>query len=348
MKVDTLIVGQGLAGSVLAWRLLRRGQRILVVDRDEEVTSSKVAAGLVTPIAGSRFQVPDDLEERLLSAQQFYFECEEETGSRFFHHRKIARLFRNEKEGENWDKRLASSDEITRYHAPLEIDETDFCAPHGGFEMQQGGWLDVPAFLEATRQALLERASYAIARVDSADVRSESGGIRWKNIEADHVVFAEGWRGNQNRFFDWLPLQPTVGDILEVRIPSLSGESRIVNRGGWLLPLGDGRFRAGSTYRHEAEDESPTQEGRELVEEKLKLLTSCPYEVTRHEAAARPVIRRSQVFAGLHPSEERVVLFNGLGSKGVLNAPWFADRLADLLLDGVPLPPENDIRSNLL
>ncbi|HHH13042.1 MAG TPA: FAD-dependent oxidoreductase, partial [Thiolapillus brandeum] len=29
---DFLVLGQGLAGSLLAWRLLRRGRRVLVMD----------------------------------------------------------------------------------------------------------------------------------------------------------------------------------------------------------------------------------------------------------------------------------------------------------------------------
>jgi flavin-dependent dehydrogenase len=52
-----LIVGQGLAGTALAWRLWERGVPFVVVDRDEAVTCSKIAAGLVTPITGMRLNL---------------------------------------------------------------------------------------------------------------------------------------------------------------------------------------------------------------------------------------------------------------------------------------------------
>ncbi|NOU04706.1 MAG: NAD(P)-binding protein, partial [Hyphomicrobiaceae bacterium] len=42
---DTIIVGQGLAGTTLAWRLVDAGQRVLMFDPAEAVTSSKIAAG---------------------------------------------------------------------------------------------------------------------------------------------------------------------------------------------------------------------------------------------------------------------------------------------------------------
>ena len=51
---DAIIVGQGLAGTTLAWCLLEAGLSVLVTDREEEVTSSKIAAGLITPITGQR------------------------------------------------------------------------------------------------------------------------------------------------------------------------------------------------------------------------------------------------------------------------------------------------------
>ena len=48
------IIGQGLAGSLLAWRLLLRGERVLVVDNGYCSASSTVAAGLINPVTGKK------------------------------------------------------------------------------------------------------------------------------------------------------------------------------------------------------------------------------------------------------------------------------------------------------
>lgn len=344
MKTDFLIVGQGLAGSLLAWHLLEAGKRVFVVDRDEVETSSKVSAGLVTPLAGSRFHLPEGLEERLDYARGFYWRIEERAGTEFFHHRRIARLFRSPQEALAWRDRLETGDErYERFHAPLQLDCPPFIAPFGGFEMRDGGWLDVPAFLEHTRTMLLERASYAIARLDSEDVSASPEGVRWKNIQATAVIFCEGWRGAGNRFFDWIPMRPTPGDILDLEIPVLSGERRILNKGGWLLPLGNGMFRAGSTYLHGPVESTPSPDGRDEVLAKVAGITGALPTVTAHRRAIRPTIRRSQVFMGRHPSNPRIVFFNGLGSKGVLNGPWHARVLALHLTTGVEIPPECDL-----
>ena len=344
LKTDFLIVGQGLAGSLLAWHLLEAGKRVLVVDRDEPETSSKVAAGLVTPLAGARFHLPEGLETRLDYARAFYWKHEELSGQRFFHHRRIVRLFQNTQEATSWQLRLETAGgRYARFHAPLQIDPRRFSLPWGGFEMKEGGWLDVPAFLEYTRQSLLERASYAIGRVDSAEVDVDPQAVRWKNVEASMIVFCEGWRGGQNRFFDWLPLRPTPGDILDLEIPDLGDETRIFNKGGWMIPQGNGRFRAGSTYQPTGTGIDPTPSAREEVVAKITRITTVPLTVTGHRRALRPTIRRSQVFMGRHPAYPRAAFFNGLGSKGVLNGPWHAARLAVHFLEGTPLPAENDL-----
>ncbi len=345
--MNYIIVGQGLAGSLLAWQLLRRDQRVLVVDRDELASSSKVAAGLLTPITGSRFTIPEGLPERLNFAHRFYWDTEEATHERFFHHHRIARIFRSQQEHTEWGKRRARDPGLyEKFCTPLTTASKLLPAPHGGFEMKLGGWMNMPLFLEVTRQHLLERTAYAIAKLNSDEVKVNDTGIRWKNIEADGIIFAEGWRGNQNRFFDWVPMNPAAGDILDISIPKLEKESRIINSGGWLIPMGDGRFRAGSTYRHDFDEVGPHDEGRAEVLAKLAAITPAEVEVIGHRSAIRPTIRRSQVFMGRHPSEPRVAFFNGLGSKGVLNGPWHADRLAEHLVSGGELPEKADILAN--
>lgn len=343
MKTDFLIVGQGLAGSLLAWHLIEAGQRVLVVDRDEEETSSKIAAGLVTPLAGGRFHLPEGLPERLDYARRFYWELEEGSGLTLYRHCRISRLFKDADEAGLWARKTAAADPaFDRFHGPLRIDPDRVTAPHGGFEMRESGWLDLPAFLGLTRQMLLERAAYAIGRVDSTEVLLTPGEVRWKNITASCVVFCEGWRSRENRFFDWVPMRPTSGAILDLEAPDLAGEERILNRGAWLLPLGEGRFRGGSTYSGPTLPE-PVAARAEILA-KLARITPLPFAVTGQRQAFRPTIRRSQVFMGSHPAHPRIAFFNGLGSKGVLNGPWHARALVGHLLHGEPLPPEADLQ----
>ena len=66
---DAIIVGQGLAGTTLAWCLLEAGMSVLVTDPEEEITSSKIAAGLITPITGQRLALSWQVETFLPAAR---------------------------------------------------------------------------------------------------------------------------------------------------------------------------------------------------------------------------------------------------------------------------------------
>ena len=98
--VEFLIVGQGLAGTALAWELIWRGRDVLVVDAGEAVTSSKIAAGLVTPITGQRLALGWRVDEMLAAARPYYERVAVELGAGFFHDRIVRRIFRTAAEVE--------------------------------------------------------------------------------------------------------------------------------------------------------------------------------------------------------------------------------------------------------
>ena len=54
MEIDFLIVGQGLAGSALGYRLIQEGKKVILVDQPEGNKSSRVAAGLCNPVTGRK------------------------------------------------------------------------------------------------------------------------------------------------------------------------------------------------------------------------------------------------------------------------------------------------------
>ena len=53
-KVDAIIVGQGISGTLLSAEFLKNGKTVLVIDEEKIITSSKVSAGLYNPIVFKR------------------------------------------------------------------------------------------------------------------------------------------------------------------------------------------------------------------------------------------------------------------------------------------------------
>ena len=145
-----------------------------------------------------------------------------------------------------------------------------------------------------------------------------------------------------NPWFQHIQFKPAKGEILTVRIRGLT-EERIVHRGVWLMPLGDELFRVGATYEWSQLDSQPTVTGREEICSRLKEFLRLPLEVIGHDAAVRPILKHQYPVVGMHPGQPRLGYFNGLGSKGSLQAPWLAHHFANALTGRGTLDPEVDM-----
>lgn len=340
---DTIIVGQGLAGTTLAWHLKEAGERVLILDADRPNTASKIAAGLITPITGQRLALSWRIDEMLPAARAFYARIERRTGERFFHPRAAIRLFQNDVEREIWAKRQASEIYRTFLSQPQPTELLDPIigdASGGGFQMETGQ-LDVAAYLEASR----ERLAVGVAEIDwTRDIEFHDDHVTVLGARANRVISAEGYSATRNPYFSWLPFKGAKGDILAIRFEGPM-PSECLHRGIWVVPTDEpGVFRVGATYDWDNLDDVPSDEGRAEIEDRLRAFIHVPYTVIDHQAAVRPIIRESKALVGLHPANPRLGFFNGLGSKGALHAPWFAKTLADHLVAGTALPKEIDIR----
>ena len=88
MKVDYLIVGQGLAGTTLAFHLLKSNKKIFILDDCDSTSSSRVAAGLFNPITGKRNVKTWKADILFPYMKNFYRELEDFLGIKFLSARK--------------------------------------------------------------------------------------------------------------------------------------------------------------------------------------------------------------------------------------------------------------------
>ena len=185
--------------------------------------------------------------------------------------------------------------------------------------------------------------------VEADGVRIDTGD---STVFADRLVFCQGSDGRSgNPYFDWVPFACAKGELLTIDCPAMKDETRILNGPAWMAPTPGaaaeaGTFRAGSTYARDDLTHTPTAAGRAAIEEKLRQMLKVDFTVTCHTAAIRPIIAYSRALIGTHPTHSRIGFFNGLGSKGSLNGPLIAERLAAHLEDRRPLEQEFDLLKN--
>lgn len=351
MRAEFLIVGQGLAGTALAWRLQERGRSFLIVDPNDPLTCSKAAAGLVTPITGLRLTLNWRYAEMHPEAVRFYRHKERLLGRKFYFPRPVAWLFKNEREREIWARRLV--DENVRTYISMSVRQPIVSPEHvddslGGFQMKHAGFLDTGAYLEASRQWFESRGAWQNGRVDEDDLTFAGHGAEWKGERFGTVVFCQGWHASSSHWFSWLPYGSAQGTIL-----TLNGDSgdrrKIVNRGCWIVPRPDGTLRAGSSFDlHFDEPHTPDPASLDGLVRRLRALLKTDFQIKSSHTAVRPIIKHCKAAIGRHPAQPRLAFLNGLGSKGVLRSPYLARRLVEHLLDEVSLDGDIDLQANHL
>lgn len=332
MNVDFIIVGQGIAGSVLSYTLLKRGCRVLVVDNDHASSSSKVAAGLFNPIVFKRLVPSWKADELLPYADEFYINLEKKLETKFYYRRNIIKLFASQEEKEFWKKK-AELPEIRVYLG--EVKETDVYSdmihnPYGLGIVNRAGNVEVTEFLSAVKEYLVTNNSFLPDNFNEADVSFEEEKVKWKNFSARKVILCQGAGALNSKYFQWLPFVLTKGEILTVRIPGYKIQD-VVNKGVFILPVKEDVYKVGATYNWKDLDAIPSITGKEELLEKLNKVLKLPFEVLSHEAGVRPTVKDRRPLIGLHPKFKQLAVFNGMGTKAVMLAPFFATQFADFL-----------------
>jgi glycine/D-amino acid oxidase-like deaminating enzyme len=343
---DFIVIGQGLAGTTLAWQLHRRGLRVLVVDRESGNSSSRIAAGLITPVTGKRLAKSWRFEEVYPTAIEFYRWVEAQTGDTFFQQRASIRLFQDEAEREEYHKRASGMLKGLVRELEPPVNPEWLSAPFGGFEMPTAARLDVARYLDLSREFFKQHNDYLLADVaPERDIELTSQGVSLPRygLKGRAIIFCRGFDPSADPWFGGIRFNAAKGEILTLRVPELR-EERIVHRGVWLALTGDNLFQAGSTYEWDDLQPVPTAGGRAEIEDRLRQFLRVPFVVIDHRAAVRPVIDAGYPVLGLHPNYPQLAYFNGLGSKGSLLAPYFAEQLV-CCLNGERQPePIVDVR----
>lgn len=340
---DFMIVGQGLAGSVMAYTLLKRGCRVLVLDSRTQPAASSVAAGLYNPVTG-RKMVKTWLADTLFPfLEKFYAQVADDTQTPSLHALPIYRPFLSIEDQNDWMGK--SSNNAFGFFVQHVASESrygkDVHDPFGGLELQHCGYLDTISLVDSIRNMLTQQGSYRAVPFDYAELQVGDDEVTYQQLKAKRIIFCEGPAGVRNPFFNWLPFRPVKGEIL--RIATERPVERIYNRGVFVLPTGE-FCKVGATYDHQELNWEPTAAARKQLCQKLNILLKTRYSIIDQAAGIRPATQDRRPFVGVHPTLKPLAIFNGLGTKGVSLAPYFAHELANLLLQGTAVSPEVDIR----
>lgn len=340
-NADVLIIGQGLAGSVLAATLLARGCNVHVMDDQRGGSASRVAAGMFNPVSFRRIIPVWRASEVMESMKLFYQAQEKFLNVSFFHEVPLVKIFPNVEYAALWLKRI---DEGMPWIHEIERMPNKVKAPFGAGVVSAAGYVDLPVFLNFFSQRLsadgrLHRTIFNEENIAASDesvvYKDDANGLC---INARKLVLATGTFAMGSELLGSLPLQQNKGEVLTLRISDFT-EKMTLNNGKWLLPIGSRHYRLGASYAPGVSDYEITEKVGEYLLDKFRAMTDVEFEVTRHDAGIRPTVRDRRPLLG-RSSQPSVYHFNGMGTRGVLNAPLLARWMSDFLLDGQLLPDD--------
>lgn len=341
MQYDFLIVGHGLAGAILTYTLEKRGHNVLVIDAEKPNSASNVAAGLINPVAGKRFAKTWQADVFIPFSDGFYRELETELKAKFYHQKPILKLFSSVEEQNNWMGKSAGehwNEYIEATYPELPFSET-IHQELGGLKIGKGGFVEMKKLLQILRENLLKHNNLLNEAFDFKKLTVTDNGIVYDGKSAGTLIFCEGWQAVNNPYFNWLPFSPNKGEVLDIEVENFASDC-IYNKGVYVVPYGRETWKVGATYNWRQPDEQPTAEGREELLAKTKQLLKMPVTVKEHVAGIRPATRDRKPLIGLHPEVPAIGIFNGMGSKGVLMAPFLAQQFAANLEGKGSLWPE--------
>lgn len=324
---DFLIIGQGIAGSLLSFEAFRRNLTFDLVDAGKP-SASEVAAGLVNPVLIKRFKMVWQGDTALPLALDTYTQWEKVIKKPIIRPLDVLRKLSSVEEENQWffhaDKPHLSEYLGGIYQGPVP----DLLA---GFRLAllKGCYqVDVPVLLRSWRDFLIGNGDFIASEINENDLRFKEGVAHFQNQKYKAVVWCIG------AYEKRLPgLVPNQGQYLSLNLewPRFTA----VHGKHFLVPQDQG-LSVGATYspgvNHWDEEEEKTEELKEYA-----CAMGLPLDNYEVKVGVRPTVKDRKPLVGKSPDGYSWVL-NGFGSRGMLMGPWLVKKLLDCILNDEELP----------
>jgi glycine oxidase len=351
--VRVVIIGAGVAGLGIGWRLLQAGAQVTILERAQPAAGASWAAAGMLAVTAELEEAAEAERALALRASHlwpvFAAELEAASGRSVFLSRVGALLLAADSSQLQVMQSRAQGDlrvldgRQARTLVPL------LGEPVGGLWSPHEAHLDNRALGEALAIAVLKAGG--LINANEAAVRLELGPAvltPYGRYEADAVVVAAGaWSG----LLEDIPIQPVKGEVIMLAPPAnqVLPVPVVWGEGVYCVPrphLGEsGRLLIGATVQEEGFDTSPTPQARDqLWTAARKLMPALKdWTLADHWAGLRP--KSPDGLPLLGPSARPgVFVAGGQYRNGILFAPAIAQEMADMILGKSACLPDFDPR----
>lgn len=344
---DIIVIGQGICGTFLSYYLYKAGVKVLVIDSPQPFSASKVASGIINPVTGRQVVTTWLADELIPFAGVAYGAIGTAIGATVAHQKNIIVFPPSQQMSDAYAKRMAEDNSYIKQASEHTYGAfKDVFFSYYGIAVIEPVWhIDLHTLLHGWRQVLQQSNMLLQEKFDESHLTITTDGVQYKNIKASKIIFCNGVDTFSQPWFKSLPFVFNKGEALIADIPQLQPNNIYKIGNSTIVPWYDGLWWVGSSYENEFTNALPTDSFKAKKTYELQQYLKLPFTIVDHFASLRPAVAiERRPFVGFHPAYPAIGILNGMGTKGCSLAPYFAQQLADSLINGGIINPLADVK----
>ena len=313
-KYDYIIIGQGLAGSALAWRLYFNNKSFIIIDSEANTSASKAALGIYNPITGRKNIKTWNADILFKELENFYMRVEKSLNTKILYRKNIFRPFKNNRDLNDWNIRLGN-EKYKKYLKKIN---------DKGITTKGSGYLDVKKYLKETKKYFKHIGRYKVHKLNNTELLKENNHINIDGYNFNKIVMCMGIDQKKINLFSEIKLIPVAGNSIKAESKFFS--DNILNKRISIFNVSKNEIYAGSTYNN-----GNINKGINLLKNQINKIINSDFKILKSYFGIRPASKDRRPIVGKHKIINNLFIINGLGSKGVSQSPYCSKQLFDYI-----------------
>ncbi len=323
---------------MLGWFARQSGLSYKIYDKGALKSASVVSSGIINPVTGHRFVKSWLVDDLIKEADRSYREIGSYLGKKVITTYPIWRHIPDIQAENIWSSRCMDPAYDAYLSVPEEgqLSKIDFEDFHAWGVVRGGSVVDTSALIRLMRERWITQGVLKEEEFDHAELEVGPEGFIYESEKYKAVILAGGMRDIDNLWFKTDVYRPAKGDAIICEIPDLYPD-KVIKYKKFIVPFGGDKYWIGSNYQHDFDDHQPDAQSRSELEDWLKSGIGSRYEILDHVSGIRAATKYRRPLIGEHRSVRGLFLMNGLGTKGISLAPYFARKIIASIASGSQL-----------
>ncbi len=341
---DYIIVGQGLAGSLFAFKCLQNNKSFVIIDYNEK-NATTASSGMYNPVVLKRFTPVWNALDQIKTVEKMFNSIEEYFQATLINNIRINRILHSAEERDTWLKK-AEKEELKNFLITDcgMLNNDNIINKFGVGEVSKGGKVDLLKFISLLKENVNNTNNSIVhEKFDYSKLSIFNEHVTYKEYKSQKIIFCEGYGVIYNPYFNYLPIIGNKGETLMIKSPSLKLDS-VVKSKVFIMPLYDDYYFVGATYSRDYKDELTSETAKDELISKLKIFLKSDFEVVEHKAGIRPTVVDRRPIIGCHKDYGNMFILNGLGTHGVMLGCSMVNEIYDFIESRSEISEEVNIK----